>query len=264
MSAPFAQQRDIFSEFSYGFRVIQLKSNYFLLLANLCCQYNFEIIVLFVDGIDTGFYKPNALIKNSTNRKLLITYGTRGMEPMRGFPDFVTAVKTVLQLRSDFVVKIAGNDEMCYLKSPPPHSKTWGEWAKNELDPWVKSGRVIFTGRLNSNDYLQFLQASDIHCYLSVDFVTSWSLFEAFACGCSVLSWDTISLKSDIGPADFARHAVPPNSHTELTKGLEKLLDDTPYRHQISREACELSQEYSLNKFNNSWNSLLERATLTG
>ena len=140
------------------------------------------------------------------------------MEPMRGFPDFVTAVKTVLQLRSDFVVKIAGNDEMCYLKSPPPHSNTWGECAKNELNPWVKSGRVMFTGRLNSNDYLQFLQASDIHCYLSVDFVTSWSLLEALPV--DVLYYLGIQyLESDIGPADFARHAVPPNSHTELTKG---------------------------------------------
>ena len=213
------------------------------------------------DGIDTDFFKPNPSLKYSDDKKLLVTYGTRGMEPMRGFPDFILTVKTALQSRSDFIVKIAGNDEVCYLKSSPPHSQTWGQWAKNELKPWIDSGQVVFTGRLNRVDYLNFLQMSDIHFYLSVDFVTSWSLFESLACGCSVLSWDTISLQKDIGPPGHARHSVPCNSPKELVNGLEILLNDSNYRHQISLDARELSQKFSKLKFNQLWSDILASMT---
>ena len=180
---------------------------------------------------------------------------------MRGFPDFVLTVKTALKSRSDFVVKIAGNDEVCYLKSSPPHSQTWGQWAKNELKPWIDSGQVVFTGRLNRVDYLNFLQMSDIHFYLSVDFVTSWSLFESLACGCSVLSWDTISLQKDIGPPGHARHSVPCNSPKELVNGLEILLNDSNYRLQISLDARELSKKFSKLKFNHLWSNILPSMT---
>ena len=115
------------------------------------------------------------------------------MEPMRGFPDFIEAVKTILQVRSDFIVKIAGNDESCYLKSLPPHSNAWGEWAKIELMPWIKSGQVEFTGRLDARNYLEFLQMSDIHCYLSVDFVTKGVFLRPFLAAYSLMGYKVLA-----------------------------------------------------------------------
>ena len=263
MSAPFAKQKGASSrnslmalELANSNRII---SPTFWQKSLLPSQFRNSCTVCF-DGVDTDFFKPNPTHKTSSKKKLIITYGTRGMEPMRGFPDFIEAVKTILQVRSDFIVKIAGNDESCYLKSLPPHSNAWGEWAKIELMPWIKSGQVEFTGRLDARNYLEFLQMSDIHCYLSVDFVTSWSFFEALACGCSILSWDTKSLAYDMRNSGYARHTVAACSHNELVKGLETLLDNNLYRQQISKEARELSREYSLTKFNNLWNNILSEA----
>ena len=82
------------------------------------------------DGIDTKFFKPST---KPYNRDFVVTYGTRGMEPMRGFPQFVQAISAFAKTRENIVVKIAGNDEINYGGSPPPGGKfkSWGQWAKH-------------------------------------------------------------------------------------------------------------------------------------
>ena len=47
--------------------------------------------------------------------KKLITYATRGMEPMRGFPEFINGtIEFMRQYRKDFSVEIAGQDKVFY------------------------------------------------------------------------------------------------------------------------------------------------------
>ena len=40
-------------------------------------------------------------------------------------------------------------------------------------------------------ELVNLLSLSDLHIYLTVPFVLSWSLFNALACGCTVLASDT-------------------------------------------------------------------------
>ena len=51
--------------------------------------------------------------------------------------------------------------------------------------------RVHFTGPLPYNQYLQVIQASSAHVYLTRPFVLSWSMIEAMSTGCLVIGSDT-------------------------------------------------------------------------
>ena len=46
-------------------------------------------------------------------------------------------------------------------------------------------------GSLQTNAYQRVLACSDVHLYLTVPFVLSWSLLEAMAAGCSIVASDT-------------------------------------------------------------------------
>ena len=46
-------------------------------------------------------------------------------------------------------------------------------------------------GSLQTEAYQQVLACSDVHLYLTVPFVLSWSLLEAMAAGCCIVASDT-------------------------------------------------------------------------
>ncbi|MBG0777259.1 MAG: glycosyltransferase [Desulfovibrionaceae bacterium] len=146
------------------------------------------------DGIDTRFFVPDPhqrLVLPGLDLSLedeIVTYATRGMEPYRGFPQFMQAVELLLERRPNLHVVVAGEDRVCYGKKRAD-GKTYKQAAleRLKLDP----ARVHFTGPLAYRHYRTLLQASTVHVYLTRPFVLSWSLLEAMACGCLVVSSDT-------------------------------------------------------------------------
>jgi len=78
------------------------------------------------DGIDTDYFVPdeNAILKiPNTNIELsakdeILTYATRGMEPYRGFPQFMEIAEKLLKLRPNLHVVIGGEDRVCYGPKP--------------------------------------------------------------------------------------------------------------------------------------------------
>ena len=151
-------------------------------------------IVQLHEGINTGFFKPleGKGLKlpelDLTGVKKIVTYTARGMEPYRGFPQFMEALPIVLQQDKECHVVIAGSDRVCYGKALPD-GKTYREHMLAKLD--LDMERVHFVGQLPYGDYLKVLQSATVHVYLSVPFVLSWSLLEAMACGCTVVASDT-------------------------------------------------------------------------
>ena len=146
------------------------------------------------DGVDTTFFSPDAAARRATLGGLVaedarvVTYATRGMEPHRGFPDFMAALPEILASDPKAVALIAGENRVAYGGSR--QRKT--DWkakalAEHDLDP----ARVIFTGRLSYPDYLALLRRSDAHVYLTVPFVLSWSMLEAMSTGCAMVVSDT-------------------------------------------------------------------------
>lgn len=153
-----------------------------------------KIRVIF-DGIDTATVRPDPAVRFALpDGKVLscddevITYVARNLEPYRGFPTFMRALPTLLEHRPNSQVLIVGGDEVSYGRQPAD-GKTWRETMIEEiaLDPT----RVHFLGKLPYRRYLEVLQVSALHVYLTRPFVLSWSCIEAMSAGCTVLASDT-------------------------------------------------------------------------
>ena len=145
------------------------------------------------DGVDTDYFqpKPGAKLVLPTldlSGVELVTYVARGMEPYRGFPQFIEAIAYLQENRPNCHVIIVGADRVCYGKSLPDGTSYKDLMLKKvPLD----LSRVHFTGSLPYNQYLQVIQASSVHVYLTRPFVLSWSMLEAMSTGCLVLGSDT-------------------------------------------------------------------------
>ena len=140
------------------------------------------------DGIDLDRFKPKPELRNKVSP--LLTYGTRGMEPIRAFPQFIRSLPALLHQHQDVRVEIAGEDSINYGGNKPEQHPTWGCWAKEFLGKQGLEGRVSWLNYLNSSDYVAWLQRSSCHVYLTHPFVASWSLLEALACQCPMVVSD--------------------------------------------------------------------------
>ena len=148
------------------------------------------------DGIDSQTCKPDSqakfIIKDKnlelSSKDEVITYATRGMEPMRGFPQFMEAVDKILKKRPKAHIVIGGLDQTFYL-DPLPGNKTY---KKLMLDKFkLDLNRVHFVGELEFSDYIKLLQISSAHIYLTYPFVLSWSILEAMSTGCCIVASNT-------------------------------------------------------------------------
>ncbi len=146
------------------------------------------------DGVDTEYFSPDPAARlalpglDLSGATEIVTYATRGMEPYRGFPQFLEAAVEVVKQRPGCHVVIGGNDSSHY--GPPPEpGKTWKEVLVERLQPDPE--RIHFVGSLPYGHYRTLLRASTVHVYLTRPFVLSWSFLEALSCGCLVVASDT-------------------------------------------------------------------------
>ncbi len=123
----------------------------------------------------------------------LVTYVVRDLEPYRGFHMIMRALPAVLAARPDVRAILVGGDGVSYGARPP--AGTWREQMLKELDGKLDLSRVHFTGRVQYETYVKLLQRSDAHVYLTYPFVASWSLREAMAAGCALVTSDTAPVR---------------------------------------------------------------------
>jgi glycosyltransferase involved in cell wall biosynthesis len=148
------------------------------------------------DGVDTKFFQPRPgtkLFLPRINLDLgdvpeIVTYVARGMEPYRGFPQLIETVALLQKKRPQCHVVIVGENRVAYGKSLPD-GKTYKDLMLEKVP--LDLSRVHFTGLLPYLEYLQVLQASSAHLYLTRPFVLSWSMLEALSTGCLVVASNT-------------------------------------------------------------------------
>jgi glycosyltransferase involved in cell wall biosynthesis len=168
-------------------------------------------LVTLHDGVDTDYFAPDATVKQDKTAyrfgsidlgqpTRLVTYATRGMEPYRGFPQFMQAADLLLKADSDVHIAIAGSDEVFYSRKLP-NGASYKNFLLQQL-PDLDSSRLHFLGPLNRDDYRRLLQLSDAHIYLTVPFVLSWSLLEAMSCGCLIIGSDTAPVREVISSGE--------------------------------------------------------------
>jgi glycosyltransferase involved in cell wall biosynthesis len=148
------------------------------------------------DRIDTDFFCPNPdarMVLPSRNLDLsnveeIITYVVRGLEPYRGFPQFMTALSQIQQQRPHCHAVIVGEDRTIYGR-PHPSGKTYKQVMLEKLD--LDLSRIHFVGIPPWDEYPTVFQASSVHVHLCRPFLLSWSLLEAIACGCAIVASNT-------------------------------------------------------------------------
>ncbi|WP_462327291.1 glycosyltransferase [Desulfobaculum sp.] len=211
-------------------------------------EYHHKMAVLH-DGVNTNLFRPRPgtpmQLKNCdlSGVREVITFAGRGMEPYRGFPQFLTALEMVLRRRPGAHAVIAGSERVCY-GTPHPSGKSYKAIMLEELD--LPQDRVHFVGALPYGEYRRMLAASSVHVYLTRPFVLSWSAIEAMASGCCLVVSDTSPVREamrDGESAQFVDFADP----KDIAAGMERVLDDVPYAERLRRGARETAvSRYSL------------------
>ncbi len=163
-----------------------------------------KVRVIF-DGIDTDLWKPLPGAARAVGARpvppemKLVTYVARGLESMRGFDIFMKAAKKLCDRRRDVLFVVVGEDRVCYGGDLEfTGGKSFKEWVLAQ-DAYDLS-RFVFTGLMPTPQLAQLLAVTDLHVYLTVPFVLSWSLMDALACGATVLASDTPPVREMIEP----------------------------------------------------------------
>lgn len=157
------------------------------------------------DGIDLRRFRP---IESSQEKRVnTLTYGTRGMDPLRCFPQLIKSLPQILKTASNLRLEIAGVDEAFYGDKVSPDGNSWGEWAQTFLKSAGISQQISWMGRLPAGRYEKWLRSSGCHIYLTHPFVASWSLVESYCSGVPIVA-------SDVEPV---REMCMPLEHVTLS-----------------------------------------------
>ncbi|HKB01943.1 MAG TPA: glycosyltransferase, partial [Gemmataceae bacterium] len=162
-------------------------------------EYQGKIRTIF-DGVDAALWKPVPNLPREVNGykvpdgMKVVTYATRGMESMRGFDIFMKAAKKLCDRRKDVIFLIAGQDRVCY-GGDERHTggKSFKDWVLSKDD--YDQSRFAFLGLIPPAELAKLFNVTDVHVYLTVPFVLSWSLLDALACGATVLASDTAPVR---------------------------------------------------------------------
>ena len=186
-----------------------------------------ERLTVMHDGVDTDLHSPG-----DRSRAILARWGvpadaevltsiTRGMEPHRGFPETMRALAELQRRRPRLHALVGGEDRVAY-GAQLPEGESWKARMLAELD--LDLSRLHFTGLLSRPDMVALMRASDVHVYLTVPFVLSWSLLDAMATGCLIVASDTEPVREFMTDGRTGL-LVPPHDPAALAARIAQVLD---------------------------------------
>lgn len=194
-----------------------------------------KIDVIF-DGIETDIYcRREGGPRRIGNREIpastrIVTYVSRGFESMRGFDIFMRAAKRIYEAYPDVLFVVVGSDRICYGGDEKRiKHKSFREHvlAQDDYDP----SKFLFTGLVPTATLVDIFSLSDLHIYLTVPFVLSWSLMNALACGCTILASDTAPVREMIVDGETGLLEDFFDVDGFATRALDVLRDPRSYRH---------------------------------
>jgi glycosyltransferase involved in cell wall biosynthesis len=206
------------------------------------------------EGVDTNVARPNPKARfklpgsgrTLTRRDEVVTYVARNLEPYRGFHIFMRALPQLMRRRKKAQVVIVGDDGVSY-GAPPPPASTFRAMMLQELGSKLDLTRVHFLGLIDYHAYLNLLQVSSVHVYLTYPFVLSWSFIEAMACGCLIVGSATAPVLEVLRDGENGI-TVDFFSHKQLANRIEAALEQRraldALRHGARATAVE---QYDLN-----------------
>ena len=159
------------------------------------------------DGIDTSFWRrrdDTAAVRerlglDASDR--VVTFCARGLEAMRGFDIFMRAARHVYDADPCARFVVVGSDDVAYggdLRFTG--GRSFREHVLDAED--YDLSRFRFLGRVPRDALAEIFSVSDVHVYLTVPFVLSWSMLDAMSCGCAVVGSDTAPVSEVITSAE--------------------------------------------------------------
>jgi glycosyltransferase involved in cell wall biosynthesis len=208
--------------------------------------YKHKVEVIF-DGVDAALWRRhNNVPREIEARRIdadtrIVTYVARGMEAMRGFDIFMKVAKRIYTEMPDVMFVVVGADRVAYGGDLKYISeKSFRDHVFKQDD--YNLSKFIFPGRIPPERLARLLSISDLHIYLTVPFVLSWSLFDALACGCTVVASNTAPVQELIsheqnglladfydveGLADLALRVLrDPPAHRPLAEAGQALIEE--------------------------------------
>lgn len=199
------------------------------------------------DGVDTEFWRrrsgPRLIAGEGIPDDVrVVTYVARGLEAMRGFDVFVRVAKRMLRERQRLLFAVVGeartfygNDEH-HFDAPSFRDHVMRQ---EQVDP----RHFRFLGRIPPSQLAALWSLSDLHVYLTVPFVLSWSLVDAMACACPIVGSDTPPVREVIDDGVEGRLAPFHDVEALACAGLELLAD--PERARAFGDAARRKVEAS-------------------
>jgi glycosyltransferase involved in cell wall biosynthesis len=175
----------------------------------------------------------------------VITYCSRGFESMRGFDIFMRSAKIIAEKYPNVAFIIVGTERIAYGGDENYiNGKSFKDWvlAQDNYD----LSKFHFVGRINPMELSRVMAAGDLHIYLTVPFVLSWSMMDAMSCGAVVLGSDTGPVQEMIRHGENGLLANFFEPEDFANKAVEVLKDPAAFR-PLGRAAEQMiTEQYSL------------------
>ena len=184
----------------------------------------------------------------------VLTYVSRGFEEYRGFPQAMQTIAMLQKIRPNLHVLIVGSDLVAY-GSGRRDQRSWGEWARSDLE--LDTQRTHWMGPLQTPEYHSVLAWSDVHLYLTVPFVLSWSLIEAMAARCCIVGSATPPVEELLRDGHSAR-LVDFFDVSAQVRAIGELLDNSEERQRLAGDAAQKACDYSAVDGLKRWLQLIE------
>ncbi len=156
------------------------------------------------EGIDTGIARPDPKASVGLGRHKLtlrpgdevVSFVSRNLEPYRGFHSFMRALPRILRERPNARAVIVGGNKVSY--GPKLKGQGWKARLLKEVGSQLDMERVHFVDVVPHDVFIQLMQVTSVHVYLTYPFVLSWSMLEAMACGAAVVGSRTAPVEEVI------------------------------------------------------------------
>lgn len=176
----------------------------------------------------------------------LVTYVSRGFESMRGFDIFMRSAKQIAREFPDVMFAVVGSDRIAYGgdENYIDGQKSFREWvlAREEFD----LSKFLFMGMIPPDQLARLLAASDLHIYLTVPFVLSWSMMNAMSCGAVVLASATSPVKEMIRDGENGLLVDFFDVDGFATKAVQVLKDPAAFRPLGHAAEKQIAARYSI------------------
>ena len=189
----------------------------------------------------------------------VVTFVSRGLEAMRGFDVFVKVAQRIAAARPETHFLVVGGDRTHY-GNDVRHigAKSFREHVMQTVEPEVP--HLHFLGTVTPDVLVDVFSASDLHIYLTVPFVLSWSMLNAMSCGCVVLGSDTAPVREVIEPGVTGMLGGFDDVEGLATQALDVLAESHQYRHLAEAARACVVERYSTEVTYPRFCELLERA----